>query len=162
MDDLHYTRPLSDAVLYGLNKRFGDLLEQDKKTAYDALLATATHPQFRLSQIKPELRPFVQDAIISEAQELQNPPSPDTPPAPKKPKVDPYFSFSYDDVSKSKQSTRKDNDIKIEVLRFLEDDKEDSSSVQMLHRYPAVKRYSNVFSLLFLAMPNGKVDLMKF
>ena len=136
LDDLQFTSALATAVKSGLKKRFGDILKQDMVLAYDEIMATVTHPQFRLSLIKPERREKVEKELIAEAQVFC--PSSPKEPASKKPKLDPYFSFSYDDLLASNSSAVTNADVKKEVRDFLED--KNLGTIDMLHKYPNVKK----------------------
>lgn len=55
-NSLNYCKPLVTAVLNGFNKRLGHLLNIDDEKSHVALIATVTHPFFKLRWIAPEER----------------------------------------------------------------------------------------------------------
>ena len=128
--NLEYCTPIVDVALAGLEKRFGNFIEQDEEFVLEAMLATASHPMFKMGWIKAEKRPMVQEKLIWMAEKL----SEFNPLTENDEEQDDYFKLTTDDIQRSTQA--KKNKASIEVLQYLDDD---STSLQMLHRYPAVK-----------------------
>ena len=130
-DSMTFTEPMVRAALAGLRKRFGPLLDQHP-SQIDALLATVSHPQFKLKPIRRELRDDIKSQLLVEA-ELLSPKSPTAKPGKK---TDNYFQFT-DDEEDSDTDFSEKNKISIEVCQYLEDQR---TSIDILHKYPAVKR----------------------
>ena len=131
-NSLMFVEPIAKASLAGLRKRFGPILDQDPSSQLDALLATISHPQFKLKPIRKELRDDLKSHLLMEAELL----SPKSPTANRGNKKDTYFQFS-DEEEDSDSDFSEKNKISIEVCSYLEDP---SSSITILHKYPAVKR----------------------
>lgn len=51
---LVYCKPLLSAVVNGFNKRFGEIMDFTHKSSTPALIATVTHPYFKLRWLNPE------------------------------------------------------------------------------------------------------------
>lgn len=49
-------KPLLTAALNGFNKRFHEIMDLNNKASYPALIATVSHPYFKLRWLKPELQ----------------------------------------------------------------------------------------------------------
>lgn len=52
---LVYCKPLLSAVINGFNKRFGEIMDFTHKSSTLALIATVTHPFFKLRWLNPDM-----------------------------------------------------------------------------------------------------------
>ena len=133
--DLKYNVPLVEAAIEGIEKRFKSLLEQNDDVT-DALLATASHPFFKLKPFVKKRRGEIKQKLIKEAQKLalvsgQN--------FTKEEAKDDYFDFESDDetdVKSQNDNADKQHKASREVLKFLGDP---DNSMGVLRRYPIVK-----------------------
>ena len=69
---LKYNAPLVQAALRGMQKRFQLYLQQDFMMIKDALLATITHPYFKLKPILKEKRDALKQELIDTANKLSS------------------------------------------------------------------------------------------
>ena len=129
--DLKYCRPLVDKALVALEERFGNFLTQDK-SVMDALIATVSHPRFKMKWILEEKQESLQSQIITIAEQLMDS---DSSANENQEEKDPYFDLS-DDEEPPENSQNRKNRVSIEVLQYLADT---DTNLQMLHRYPAMK-----------------------
>lgn len=63
---LVYCKPLLSAVTNGFNKRFGEIMDFNHDNSIPALIATVTHPFFKLRWLSPELCTTVQTDKIKQ------------------------------------------------------------------------------------------------
>ena len=148
VEDFQYNRPLVKAALAGLKSRFDYYLTQSL-TVKDAMLATVTHPLFKLKPILKEKCQGRKDALVWEAERL----SVSTQGIEKESKeeTDDYFEWTDDDDGDDENLNQvpAQNKVSIEVLQYLDDT---NTSVESLGRYPAVKR---VFLKYNTALPSS-------
>ena len=129
---LELAKPLAVAVLNGLKKRFGDLLDQkDTPDSNDALLAMITLPKFKLRFVKKERKDKLIELLIQEAEDASVGP-PVTPTSKSKEKG--YFDRDSGDEDTFDTTQKK---VSSEVYNYLADEDTDLST---LHRYPHVKQ----------------------
>ena len=116
-----------------MQKRFQSYLQQDFMVVKDALLATISHPYFKLKPILKEKRDALKQELIDTANKLSSNVSEGF----KCNKSSDTF-FHWSDDEEETPHTQK-NLTFIEVLQFLEDP---NNNLESLHRYPKIK---NVF-----------------
>ena len=126
---LKYNAPLVQNTLRGMRKRFQPYLQQDFTAVKYALLATVSHPSFKLKPILKEKRDQLKQELIDTANELVSNVS----------EVfdcsrnsDTYFQWS-DDEEETPQTQK--NLTSIEVLQYLENP---NTNLESLHRYPKI------------------------
>ena len=130
---LKYNAPLVQAALRGMQKRFQPYLQQDFMVVKDALLATISHPYFKLKPILKEKRDALKQELIDTANKLSSNVSEGF----KCNKSSDTFFHLADDEEETPQTQK--NITSIEVLQFLEDP---NNNLESLHHYPKIK---NVF-----------------
>ena len=133
--DLKYNFPLVEGAIAGIEKRLKSLLEQSDDVT-DALIATASHPFFKLKPIVKKRRGEIKQKLIEEAQKHALASGHNFT---KQEVRDGYFDFESDDETDMKsQSDNADKQSKasIQVLKFLDDP---DKSIGLLQRYPIVK-----------------------
>ena len=121
---LKYNAPLVQAALRGMQKRFQPYLQQDFMVVKDALLATISHPHFKLKPILKEKRYALKQELIDTANKLSSNVSEGF----KCNKSSDTF-FHWSDDEKETPQTQK-NLTFIEVLQFLEDP---NNNLESLH-----------------------------
>ena len=121
---LKYNAPLVQAALRGMQKRFQPYLQQDFMVVKDALLATISHPHFKLKPILKEKRYALKQELIDTANKLSSNVSEGF----KCNKSSDTF-FHWSDDKKETPQTQK-NLTFIEVLQFLEDP---NNNLESLH-----------------------------
>ena len=129
--NLKYCKPLVKAALDGIEKRYGDFLEQND-SVFDALMASASHPRFKMKHISTEKQEYIKQALISEAEKVSQALSNED-----RPLQDDRDEFdSSDEEMETENSSIATNQTKIEVLRFLDDA---DKNLDCLQRYPVMK-----------------------
>ena len=128
---------LVTCILESLNRRFEHFYAQDN-CVIDALLATASHPRFKLKDIMESKKEHVRDQFIRVAEEMlelsEQPKQHDE--AFVQDLSNDYFADSDEDENQNGTQSTKDM-VSLEILKFLNDP---DKSIDMLHRYPVVKK----------------------
>ena len=108
-------------------------LDQDMDVL-DSLLATVTHPYFKMKPILPEKREMIKQELIKEAENCvtvaQDNVEIDEP-------KDKYFKWSFNAAEEDTESESSTNKTSIEVLQYLDDK---SRGLPMLNKYPTIKK----------------------
>ena len=138
-----YTLPIVKAALEGVDRRFGAYIEQDVSVVKDALIATISHPQFKMALIKEENREFLKQCFISEAENLN---STELSEGDDQPERDSHFDWPEDQSTQGGNSNQ--NKVSIEVLQFLDDP---GTKLEILHKYPFVKKVFLKFNTPLIA-----------
>lgn len=81
--NIKFCKPLAQAALNGLNTRFSNLMDFESKQAIPALIATCTHPYFKLRWLRnmktPENIEFIKGILLEAAKEVKKDTNVDSP-----------------------------------------------------------------------------------
>ena len=120
-------------ILSSLTKRFGPFYDQDQ-SVMDALIATVSHPKFKFSKILESRKSDVKQQLEKVSEEMLDL-------SQSKPHDEAFIKDDYfDDSDEEDQNsaTKNTKDVaSLEVLQYMNDP---DTSLQMLHRYPVIKR----------------------
>ncbi len=140
ISNLKFCKQVVELALEGLERRFGHFLTQDE-SVLDAMIATMSHPLFKLRKIHNDKRQDMTDQLITIAQKLAKQERKEANEQQPESAKDPFFDSSDDEEHGGEPSQdggqRIDDRVKIEVLNYLVDT---DRSLEMLHRYESVKR----------------------
>jgi hypothetical protein len=130
--DLQHARPLAKAVKDGLATRYADMLSLGNG-ATNAIIASVSHPFYKLKWVPPEKREeisnlfiqVVQDSAVSQSNSISL-------------EVDDY-GYDFNNLSQDLNlsiNNYMDNKVKLEVMSYLTDH---SKEVESLNRFPLIK-----------------------
>jgi hypothetical protein len=130
--ELKYCKPLVQALLDGIKKRFGDFLNQEKT---DPVLAAVSHPYFKLRWVPTDKKDEVMEnflQIVCQMNELLTSADPGTDNSTEA-KDDDFFGF---ENNPQQELAGSQNKIRLQCHQFLDDTRTD---IQMLEQYPAIR-----------------------
>ncbi|KAJ3605155.1 hypothetical protein NHX12_027205 [Muraenolepis orangiensis] len=137
--NLRYTSPLLHAILGGFEKRFCSYLEL-KVDVNEAILATATHPFFKMRWLPPRLsaeRRRIHQLILRSAEELGLGAENEKASPNHNDDEEDFFVFSAEETEVGERpGIPSHSKIELETLHFLEDTRKDLRSLEL---YPLIK-----------------------
>ncbi|CAL1682495.1 unnamed protein product [Lasius platythorax] len=134
MENLKYCGHLIEVIERNLKLRFKQFLLFDS-TANDAILASVTHPFFKMKWVPKEKKEHVKALFLMETRKLKQNENDRKESSTEKKKRDESYFMLQDDSSDSSSTSEETGDL--EALQYLQDR---DTSFSMLKSYPTVKK----------------------